>query len=65
MQKVSKHLTPNSLKMVLNKINNKNLAIFLYHLKLVQQDILKKEIEDLGILKKWWKNFRRWRYYLY
>ena len=37
--------------MVLNKINNKNLAIFLYHLKLVQQDILKKEIEDLGILK--------------
>ncbi len=49
--KVSKHLTPNSLKMVLKKIENKNLAIFLYHLKFVQQDILKKEIENLGIFK--------------
>ena len=49
--KVSKHLTPNSLKMVLKKIENKNLAIFLYHLKFVQQDVLKKEIENLGIFK--------------
>ena len=35
--------------MVLNKIENKKSIYILYHLKFVQQDVLKKEIENLGI----------------
>lgn len=47
----SKHLTPNSLKEIIDKIERKDIQIYLYHLKNVQQDILREEIEELGILK--------------
>jgi len=41
----SKHLTPNTLKKEIDKLNNKDIPIFLYHMKPLFSDLLNKEIK--------------------
>lgn len=47
----SKHLTPNLLNQLLEKIQKKDFQIFIYHLKHLYFEDIRKEIKDLEILK--------------
>lgn len=47
----SKHLTPELLNLLLNKIEKKNLQIFIYHIKSLYLDEIKEELKELEILK--------------
>lgn len=47
----SKHLTPELLNLLLNKIEKKNLQIFIYHIKSLYLEEIKKELGELEILK--------------
>ena len=46
----TKHLTPNLLLSMLNKINNKKLQVFIYHIKHVYYENIQEEIRNLNIL---------------
>lgn len=49
--KLSKHLSPNSLKTQLDSIKNKDLPIYIYHMKHMYFDEIKNELEDLKVLE--------------
>lgn len=46
----TKHLTPNLLLSMLNKINNKKLQVFIYHIKHLYYENIQEEIRNLNIL---------------
>ena len=47
---VTKHLTPNLLQSMLEKINNKKLQIFIYHIKHLYLEKIQEEIKELNLL---------------
>ncbi|MFK2822032.1 HD domain-containing phosphohydrolase [Arcobacter sp. YIC-80] len=47
----SQHLTPKLVSKILSEFKRKDIQIFLYHLKPLYFNEIKKEIEDYGILK--------------
>lgn len=47
----SKHLTPKLLSSLIEKIHNKNIQVFIYHIKHIYQDEMKDEIKNHGILR--------------
>lgn len=49
---ISNHLTPNYLKEFLSKLDNKNLALYLYHLKLPHRETIIGELKELDILNE-------------
>ena len=47
----SKHLTPKLLDSMLKKLDKKNFQVFIYHIKHLFSEEIKKEIQELEILK--------------
>jgi len=49
LAKVSKHLTPTSLKEFLDEVNRKDLNVYIFHLKPQFEEDIKKELQKLNV----------------